>query len=203
MVYSTTLKRLIRAIKTKDDMIHILSKYGRSKREFKLGKLINVYDKFQSNYTYTLDARFGKQFDPEFKPSFTPKQMLKQGVFEGKYMNDCLLEFPKDWFLDSLDKLSPEEPNPDLNRFKVKSRMSISEWIKKGWILGDDPRGWFQWYCRYYIGRREPEIDRIQINRWKRYVRHYQQIKKNCKNKGMSCRPKQRQSLVQWSWKPN
>ncbi|VVB70350.1 Uncharacterised protein [uncultured archaeon] len=199
-MYPTELKRLIKSIKTKDDMKYILTKYKRfcqSKHNFKIGKVIHVYDKFQTNYSYTLT---GKKFDPEFKPAYTPRQMLMMGVFEGKYLNDCLLEFPREWFIDAFDKLSPEAPDATINKFRIKSRMSISEWIKRGWIIGDDPRGWFQWYCRYYLGRREPEIDKIQIGRWKRYVRHYQQIKKNC-GRDMKCRPKQRQSLLQWSWK--
>jgi hypothetical protein len=130
--------------------------------------------------------------------------MLEMGVFEGKYLNDCILEFPREWFEDAIKSgtLSPNKANVTCNCFSIKSRLSRSEWLKNGWIPqieGDpDNRGWFQWYCRYYIGRRIPEIDIIQIKRWKAFKRHYGQVRKNCEE--ISCRPKQRQALLQWGY---
>jgi nicotinamide riboside transporter PnuC len=35
-----------------------------------------------------------------------------------------------------------------------------------GWISDVDPYGWFQWYCRFYRGRRSSD-DARQISRWK------------------------------------
>jgi hypothetical protein len=195
--------------------------------EYKPGLKITTHDKMAdySSYTYELKARYGKDFRPDFTPAFTPAEMLKAGVFEGKYMNDLFYEFPKEWYKDAIraGKLSPDKANPEINCYKVKSRKSLSYWREKGWILitethnvdnvikklgltsilkkditDYDCRGWFQWYCRYYIGRRQPIIDDIQINRWRAFGRHQAQLRKNCGN-NLACRPVQRQALLQWS----
>ncbi|EDR29194.1 hypothetical protein, conserved [Entamoeba dispar SAW760] len=175
------------------------------------GKVIIVKDKMQE-CQYKLSEPYGKNFDNEFKPYYSPKQMLKMGVFEGKYLNDCVNEFPIEWYDESKDKRSLVA-DPKLNYFGVKSRQSLTTWKKNGWIpvcKGDyDIRGWFQWYCRYYIGRRGPS-DQIQIKRWKAFKRHRGQIDASIKklpiNKKPKTikelknhRPKQRQALLQWS----
>ncbi len=161
---------------------------------------IIVSDKMQQGYTYLLSQPMGINFAPQFKPFFTPKQMLELGVFEGKYLNDCKNEFPKDWFINA--KLSPLKPDINCNYFKIKSRQSLTVWKQKGWIIEPDIRGWFQWYCRYYMGRRIPKIDIIQINRWRSFKRHQSQIEKNCFPYDFSCRQKQRQALLQWAYNP-
>ncbi len=161
---------------------------------------IFVNDKMQKDYSYELVEPMGKNFAPDFKPELTPAEMLILGVFEGKYLNDCRTEFPPEWFIDA--RLATGKADSDNNFFKIKSRQSLSEWQKKGWIIGPDPRGWFQWYCRYYMGRRIPDIDRKQINRWKSMKRHKGQIKKNCQIGDVICRPKQRQTLIQWAYNP-
>lgn len=159
-----------------------------------------VFDKMQQGYQYDYSAPMGEDFADSFKPELTPKQMLELGVFEGHYLNDCQMEFPADWFVKA--KISLDRPNVCLNYFKVKSRMSLKDWQKKGWIVGPDPRGWFQWYCRYYMGRRLDEVDAWQIKRWKAFYRHYMQIKKNCLAFDLDCRKKQRQALLQWAYNP-
>ncbi len=153
----------------------------------------------QSDYSYVLTAPVGAEFAPEFTPHFTPQEMLEHGVFEGKYMNDCTQEFPAEWFDNA--KLS-DKPDVDVNYFGIKSRQPLSVWRDKGWIYGPDPRGWFQWYCRYYMGRRLPDIDRIQIGRWKGFARHAGQIRANCYPGDVFCRPRQRQALLQWAYDP-
>lgn len=159
-----------------------------------------VFDKMQQGYQYEYSEDEGENFAPDFCPALTPKQMLELGVFEGHYMNDCQREFPHDWFQNA--RINNKNPEIGLNCFGVKSRMSLSQWQQKGWIYAPDPRGWFQWYCRYYMGRRIPEIDAIQIKRWKNFKRHLIQLKKHCLANDLTCRPKQRQALLQWAYNP-
>ncbi|WP_028855942.1 hypothetical protein [Psychrilyobacter atlanticus] len=160
-------------------------------------KKIQFNDKMQSGYYYLIEP-IGKNFDPEFKPELTPKEMLELGVFGGKYMTDCRDEFPPSWYENA--KLSPEIKNPKLNFFKVDASLSLKKWEEKGWINPVDPRGWFQWYCRYYCGRRMVEEDRRQIKRWKAMKRHLGAVKKNCIPMDLECRVKQRQALLHWAY---
>ena len=159
---------------------------------------IIVNDKMQKKYIYYRTEEAGKKFDPEFNPELTPKQMLTMGVFGGKYITDCRDEFPEDWYENA--KLSPERKNPELNFFGVDASQPLSVWRKKGWIYLEDPRGWFQWYCRYYMGRRIPEEDKRQIKRWKAIKRHIAQIKINCLKGDLHCRKKQRQAVLHWAY---
>ncbi len=160
--------------------------------------VIVVNDKMQHGYRYTLSAAAGRSFDPDFVPELTPKEMLHLGVFGGKYMTDTRKEFPKSWFAGA--KLSPDKRNPKLNYFGVDASQPLSEWKRNGWIYKDDPRGWFQWYCRYYMGRRLPDEDRRQIKRWKAIRRHIAQIEANCERGDPFCRPRQRQALLHWAY---
>lgn len=160
-------------------------------------KKVVVNDKMQQGYTYTLAEPMGKNFAPDFTPDLTPKQMLELGVFGGKYMTDCQDEFPSDWFKNA--KLCPQKHDPTLNFFGVNASQPLSVWRKKGWIHPDDPRGWFQWYCRYYLGRRHPDDER-QIKRWKAIRRHIAQIQKRCSPGDLTCRPRQRQAVLHWGW---
>ena len=156
-----------------------------------------VNDLMQKNYVYYLTEQSGKNFHPEFSPELTPKQMLVMGVFGGHYMTDCRKEFPRDWFSGA--KLCPEHHDPQVNYFGVRASQPLSTWRKKGWIYHEDPRGWFQWYCRYFMGRRCPD-DVRQIKRWKGMKRHTAQIKKHCQKGDLSCRPRQRQALLNWAY---
>ncbi len=164
-----------------------------------MAKKITVNDKMQQRYAYTLVEPTGRNFDPAFKPDLTPKEMLALGVFGGKYMTDCKKEFPQSWFTDA--KLSPKKRDAGLNYFKVNASQPLSVWRKKGWINEHhDPRGWFQWYCRYYYGRRLAEEDARQIKRWRQIKRHVAQVKKNCHKGDFDCRPRQRQALLHWAY---
>ncbi len=161
-------------------------------------KVIVVNDKMQHGYRYVLSEPAGRNFAPDFGPELTPKEMLELGVFGGRYMTDCRDEFPAAWFRRA--RLSPERHDPKLNHFGVNAGQPLSVWRDKGWICEDDPRGWFQWYCRYYMGRRLPEEDRRQIDRWKAIRRHIAQLRKNCAVGDAVCRPRQRQALLQWAY---
>lgn len=152
----------------------------------------------QDGYQYRLTAPEGSDFDPEFRPDLTPREMLALGVFGGKYMNDCQDEFPREWFIGA--RLSPERKDISLNCFGVDASQPLSVWRDKGWIYADDPRGWFQWYCRYYRGRRLPDEDRRQIRRWRMMRRHIAQITHHCRPGDVFCRPRQRQALLHWAY---
>jgi len=158
---------------------------------------VRVNDTMQE-CTYVLSEPEGKNFDPRFTPDLTPKQMLAMGVFGGKYMTDCRDEFPADWFAHA--KLSPEKHDKTLNFFGVDASQPLSVWRKKGWIHPADPRGWFQWYCRYYMGRRLPQEDDRQIKRWLAIRRHIAQIRNNCERGDLSCRRRQRQAVLHWAY---
>jgi hypothetical protein len=189
----------------------------RPKVWFVPGRTVDVKDKMQQ-HTYKLTYKAGTNLKKggldkdgnkikydDFEPYYTPQQMLVMGVFEGKYMTDCEDEFPIEWYIAAKkrNKLSPEKADPSKNYFKIKSRLSLKEWRKRKWVpvnkKDKDIRGWFQWYCRYWIGRRVEEVDFIQIKRWKSFARHFAQVKKNARG-DLKKRPKQRQALLQWSW---
>ena len=161
-------------------------------------RIVIVNDRMQSGYRYALTAPIGRGFDADFAPELTPREMLQLGVFCGKYMTDTRDEFPASWFARA--RLAPERRDCSLNFFVVDASQPLSVWRAKGWIHPDDPRGWFQWYCRYYMGRRMPEEDRRQINRWRAMRRHISQISRNCEPGDLDCRRRQRQALLHWAY---
>ena len=205
------------------EMLKEVKEKGRPLSSFQLGDVIHVSDKMTKNYSYVLHANPGQ--DMAFKPYADPDEILCAGAFAGKYLNDCIEEFPAEWFLKAiaLGKLSPQGANVSLNAFQIDSRLPLSQWQKAGWvppreqagkhiskkdpILSDpdknpDIRGWFQWYCRYWMGRRLPELDEVQIKRWRSFTRHAGAIKANCDPHDLSCRPRQRQALLHWAYNP-
>ncbi len=158
---------------------------------------VTVNDLMQQRYTYVRTARVGRDFDPGFAPQLTPREMLALGVFGGKYMTDCRAEFPRSWFANA--KLCSAFHDPALNFFGVNASQPLAIWRKKGWIYPEDPRGWFQWYCRYYMGRRSLDDER-QIKRWRAINRHVSQVRANCQRGDLDCRPRQRQALLHWAY---
>ena len=209
-------------LKSVDDMFAVLKSKGRPLSAFKKGMTVHVWNRMKKGYSYVLEEQPGEGFASGFKPYATPGEILALGAFGGKYLNDCLLEFPAEWFWNAgaLGKLSPSGTDIELNHFKIDSRLSLSEWKEYGWIPSNKPakkltgskavlsdagknpdeRGWFQWYCRYWMGRRLPELDTVQIQRWKNFSRHAGAVAKNCKKGDLACRPRQRQALLHWAW---
>ncbi len=161
-------------------------------------KTVRVDDLMQRGYEYTLVARPGADFALDFAPELSPAEMLELGVFGGKYLTDCGDEFPEEWFEHA--RLCHERHDPDLNFFGVNASLSLRDWQERGWIHPDDPRGWFQWYCRYWMGRRIPAEDERQIKRWRAMTRHIAQVRKHCSPGDIWCRRKQRQALMNWAY---
>ncbi|HEX6251406.1 MAG TPA: hypothetical protein VFZ56_08225 [Gemmatimonadaceae bacterium] len=160
-------------------------------------RVVRVNDSMQRGYSYDCVEPVGRNFDPRFKPELTPAQMLALGVFGGKYLNDCRREFPASWFRKA--RLSPTRKDPSLNFFGVDASQPLAVWRRRGWIHPQDPRGWFQWYCRYYQGRRTTDDER-QIRRWRQMARHVAQVRKNCAPRDLDCRRRQRQALLHWAY---
>ena len=156
-----------------------------------------VNDRMQRGYVYYRTEPVGRNFAPGFEPELAPRQMLRLGVFGGKYMTDCRDEFPSSWFVHA--KLSPKRRNAKLNFFGVTASLRLDEWRRKGWIRPQDPRGWFQWYCRYYMGRRTAD-DARQIKRWRAIRRHVAAIQRNCEKCDLECRKRQRQAVLHWAY---
>lgn len=215
-----------------DKVVKAAMTHGRPLAAYKRGTLVHggghmglIHD-----YKYTLEADPGADFDPRFKPALTPAEMLFMGVFEGKYLNDCTDEFPQEWFLNAgaAGRLSPDAPDVSVNYFGVDSRQPLPVWRQNKWapsprgssaagaagaagkrrdILADrernpDERGWFQWYCRYWLGRRIPDLDAVQIGRWRSFARHAGAIRAGCSPGALSCRRRERQALLQWAYNP-
>jgi hypothetical protein len=208
-------------------LLEKVTKHGKPLRAYEKGSLVHGGGNMGliSGYKYVLTAEPGKDFAPDFKPALTPGEMLFMGVFEGKYLNDCYDEFPQEWYLLAAahGRLSPGKPDVSCNYFGVDSRQPLSVWRENGWaprprgpaladatgramlagrVSNPDERGWFQWYCRYWLGRRIPELDRVQIGRWRSFTRHVGAVKKGCKRGDLDCRRRERQALLQWAYNP-
>ena len=162
-----------------------------------MARITVVDDLMQTGYAYERVEKPGENFRADFRPELRPDELLALGVFGGKYMTDCAREFPSEWFAKA--KLCHESHRSELNFFLVNASKPLSYWREKGWIHPDDPRGWFQWYCRYYMGRRCDDDDR-QIRRWRAMTRHAAQIRAHCEPGDLLCRSRQRQALLHWAY---
>ena len=162
-----------------------------------LRRRVVVSDRMQREYVYYRTEPIGRHFAPGFLPQLAPGEMLRLGVFGGRYMTDCRAEFPARWFTGA--RLSSGRRDARLNYFGVNASQSLAAWRRNGWIHPQDPRGWFQWYCRYYMGRRTAD-DARQIRRWRAIARHVAAIRKNCEPGDLECRRRQRQAVLHWAY---
>ncbi len=157
-----------------------------------------VNDRMQRGYVYHRSEPVGRNFAPQFRPQLTPKQMLAARCLR-RQVHDRLpaASFPPAGL--SRAKLCAERHDARLNYFGVNASQSLATWRRKGWIRPQDPRGWFQWYCRYYMGRRTAD-DARQIRRWRAIARHVAAIRLNCEPRDLECRRRQRQAVLHWAY---
>ena len=165
----------------------------------------------------------------DFKPNLSPHDVLRKGSFGGTYFRNIYsqvvgkklenqhLEYPKAWFkdLDITNMITSIKYEPKINTYKVKCGQSLTDWEDSGWISNLDPFGWFQWYCRFYLGRRHSIEDERQIKRWRNITgekgRHRNTLitliyRERQKNKDISIHditisPARRQTLQHWGYK--
>ena len=153
----------------------------------------------------------------EFKPMLTPKQMVEAGIFGGAYFSKNagpLVESTVDFTLFedlSKDLYRADKYLPRRNKFKTRAGLNYNQWKGYGWFHEDDPYGWFEWYCKYYSGRRH-EDDQRQIERWYKICgpdgrwrnRLYGMIReKNTSVDDPSISPRIRQTLLHWGYLAN
>lgn len=159
---------------------------------------------------------------PDFRPNLTPKEIIQAGSFggtyfrpilsgiTGKYYKDEWKEFPLDWFkgLDKEKYLTSIVVQKEVNKYNVKTGGNLDMWESSGWITKIDPYGWFQWYCRFYLGRRTSD-DKRQISRWLKtsgkngrfrisLIRSI--IKNKSKYNDYNIKPVIRQGLLHWGY---
>jgi hypothetical protein len=160
----------------------------------------------------------------DFKPNKSPKQVFKAGAFGGTYFRpikssvtgkkytakSAIKEYPTSWFqgIDNDKMVTSSKYDKKVNKYGVKCGSSLGSWEQSGWIEKQDPYGWFQWYCRYYMGRRTKDDER-QIKRWLalagpsgRFRRTLMNkiIKKNTRYNDHTVSPVIRQVLLHWGY---
>jgi len=161
---------------------------------------------------------------PEFTPNLSPKEIFEMGAFGGTYFRPIyssvtkkrykskgvIKEYPKSWFanVDIDTMVISSKYNKKINKYNVKCGSSLESWEKNGWIIKQDPYGWFQWYCRFYQGRRTNDDER-QIDRWNkltgskgRFRRRLMNmiIKKGTRYNDYKVSPVIRQVLLHWGY---
>ena len=163
------------------------------------------------------------QDQPDFTPNLTPKEVLQMGSFGGtyfrpiyssvtkqKYGKEVWEELPKEWLegLNVRTMVSSSLYDASRNKYKVKCGASLEEWENSGWMHRQDPYGWFQWYCRFYQGRRT-EDDARQVDRWAKCAGERGRWKNNLISKivkagcgwdNTTVSPVVRQTLQHWAY---
>ena len=150
-----------------------------------------------------------------FNPILTPREVIQYGAFGGNYFGvdvGANLDDYKELFeyhfkgLDTSLYLG-ETYKPKVNKFKIRSGMNYEYWKEMGWMDEDDPYGWFEWYIKYFNGRRHPDDNR-QISRWQDFAGRNGRWRKNIYKKiydtgDWNVSPRIQQSLLHWGYKVN
>ncbi|KAL2094195.1 hypothetical protein ACEWY4_008914 [Coilia grayii] len=206
-------KEVKKTDKTTKKRAHTSKEDHKTKADSKTTSLVKKNEKGQL---------FFKDF-PEFKPNMTPKEVLQAGSFGGTYFRpiyssitkknykDVWNELPEDWLegLDIQKQVASATYRQDVNTYEVKCGGSLEMWESSGWIVAQDPYGWFQWYCRFYQGRRT-EDDERQISRWAKCAgvkgrwRHNlitKIVRSGCGYDNPTVSPVVRQTLQHWAYR--
>ena len=115
-----------------------------------------------------------------FSPNKTPIEVIKEGAFGGTYFRDIYSGINEKWYKNSRKEFVQlknigakfyvsDYNDVNVNKYDVKCGASLRFWEINDWINKIDPYGWFQWYFRYWSGRRS-KYDKRQTNRWKKIV---------------------------------
>jgi hypothetical protein len=165
---------------------------------FKEGSFVRVRNPHQWDYEYRLEHPPGT-IRRGFNPALTPTEMLQLGVFGGSYMHGCLHDYPAEF---SAGVTTVPKSNPRFNCFKVQSGDSREYWESRGWMSVEDPLGWFEWYCRYWMGRELPGEDSRQIARWAAFAPRHRGAIIAFASGDITGRSKTRQALLHWAHDP-
>ena len=151
-----------------------------------------------------------------FSPNKTPIEVIREVAFGGTYFKDIYSDINGKWYKNSWKEFvqlkniaakfyASDCYDVNVNKYGVKCGTSLRFWENKDWINKIDPYGWFQWYFRYWLGRRSKD-DKRQINRWKKIVSRFRgKLVKMIRNAGSkfddySISPKIRQILLHWAY---
>ncbi|KAL6244459.1 hypothetical protein RBB50_008701 [Rhinocladiella similis] len=148
----------------------------------------NSWTPSASEPTQSPDGTYHFPSHPTFTPNKSPLSILLEGAFGGSFFspwysrtlhlsleNDYTHTLPPSW-LSQLDPPTKYLVSPGydaaLNKYAVSCGQTLTEWEAAGWInFTHDPRGWFEWYIRFFLGRRlDDGEDERQVGRWSRCV---------------------------------
>ena len=152
----------------------------------------------------------------DYRANITPIEVIEKGVFGVTYFRNIYSDVNGKWYrktwkefdeLKNIDRkyYCSSYYDVSVNKYGVKCRKSLRFWKNKGWIHSIDPYGWFQWYFRYWLGRKSVD-DKRQIDRWKNIVTRFKgklvKIIKDTNSKFDDCSisPKNRQILSHWGY---